>query len=261
MNAGGVPPIVKRTYAEEVLAQAAAVLGDVRADEDDREDAARVIQAILVRACPSEADLADLLTVLGRALHVHLAVRRVLGEVQRLKPSAVVERAGRGVGRLMDRAHRDGDHEVLCELILVVLEDERWHKWLRDEWGKAAVTWAVNRLPNRYPVVLLVSGWVHAFGLVPGWLGEIAEAHPDLVTSPRLPRESRWILHRAAPTVVGWKNLASENGWTPLVGPALFGHEADVAVETLQQAIGESTDEAARLRLRVWLHELTGEMP
>lgn len=250
------------TFAKRILAIAIATLGDTRADEDDREHAALVIGTLLRNGCayPSEADVTDLFSALARACDVYLAVRRVLDGVQRLQPDAVVERTGRGVERLMARAHRDGDHEALCELLLVTLEDERWSRLLRDEWGKAAVTWAVNRLPARkYPAVLLVSGWVHAFGIVPRWMSEVAEAHPDLVTSPCLPRETRWTLHRAAPTVFGWRSLASALGWTPVIEPALFAGEADVAVETLEQAIGETVDETARLRLRLWLRELTGQ--
>lgn len=247
------------TFAEETLARAVAVLGDERGDEADREDAGLVIQAILVQACPSEADLTDLLVALSRALDVHLAIRRVLGAVQRLKPPAVVERAGSGVERLMDRAHRDGEHEALAELLLVALEDERWSRFLRGEWGKAAVSWAVNGLPARkYPTALLIGGWLHAIGRLPPGLRELVEEHPDLVTSAVLPRETRWQLHRAAPTVAGWRSFACALGWMPVIEPALFGHEADVAAETLQQAIGESIEESARLRLRLWLRELTG---
>lgn len=251
-----------RTFAEDVLARAVAVLGDVRADEENREDAARVIQAILVQACPTEADLANLLSALGRALHVELAIRRVLVEVQRLQPAHVVERAGRGVEVVMGRAHRDGNHEALAELLLVALEEERWSRVLRDEWGKAAVTWAVNQLPARkYPAVLLIGGWLHAFGHVPVWLREIADAHPDLVTSNVLPPATRWQLHTAAPTVAGWHHLAGVRGIPTTVAPALFGDKADVAVDTLHQAIGETTDEGARLRLLTWFRELAGEVP
>lgn len=249
-----------RTFAEDVLARAVAVLGDVRAADDDREDAGRVIQAILLRAHPTEADLADLIGALGKALHVDLAVRRVLGEVQRLQPPQVVERAGRGVQRLMAQSFHDGNHEALAELLLVTLEEARWLHIVRDEWGKAATTWAANGLPGRkYPLAPLVSGWLHAFGKVPTWLGEIAEAHLDLISSSLLPRETRWQLHRAAPSVHGWRSLVSGLGWTPVIEPTLFDHEADVAVETLRQAIGESTDEATRLRLCLWFRELTGE--
>ncbi|MBX3232004.1 MAG: hypothetical protein KIT84_20190 [Labilithrix sp.] len=88
---------------------------------------------------------------------------------------------------------------------------------------------------------------------------ELAEAHPDLISSSFLPRETRWQLHRAAPSVRGWHHLASENGWTPMVAPALFDHEADIATTTLEVAIGESTDGSARLRLRLWLREMTGQ--
>jgi len=252
-----------KTYAEQTLNRAVAVLGDVRADDQDREHAALVIGTLLRNACayPTEADLADLFSALGQGTNVYLAIRRVLDGVQRLRPDTVVEKAGRGVERLMDRAYRDGEYEALCELLLVVLEDERWKRLLRDEWGKAAVAWAINRLPNRYPLLLVVSGWINATGGVPRWMGEIAEAHPDLVTSPRLPREIRWTLHRAAPTVTGWKSLASALEWTPTIDPAPFGHEADIAMTTLEVAIGESTDESAKLRLRLWLGAMTGTTP
>lgn len=242
------------------MARAIVVLGDERADDDDREDAARVIQAILVQACPTEADLADLVTALGRALHVHLAIRRVLGEVQRLRPPQVVERAGYGVARLMAQSFRDGDHESLGELVLVVLEEQKWQPRIQQEWGKAAVTWAVNGLPARkYPAALLVGGWIHAFGKVPSWLQELAEAHSDLVTSTLLPSTTRWQLHCAAPTVAGWHHLAGVRGTPTTIEPALFGDVVDVAAETIEQAFGETVDESKRNILRQWLYELTGE--
>lgn len=256
-----VLPVVDRSYAEMTLARATAVLGNVRAEDEDREDAARVVQAILVRACPTEADLADVISALGRALHVHLAIRRVLGEIQRLRPPQVVDKAGRGVERLMAQAHQAGDHEALAELILVALEEPRWLPRIRDEWGKAATACAVNGLPARkYPVVLLIGGWLHSFGVVPDWMSEIAEVHPDLVTSGVLPAATRWQLHTAAPTVAGWHHLAGLHGAPPTIEPSLFGGVVDVAVKMLEQAIGENVDQAKRATLEAWFHELTGEV-
>lgn len=253
---------VDLTYAEKTLARAIVVLGDVHVPDDDREDAARVIQAVLVRACPSEVDLADLLSALGRALHVELVVRRVLGEVQRLRPDALVERAARGVERLMAQAHQSGDYEALAELLVVALEHERWARLLHDEWGKAAVTWAVSRLPDRkYPAALLIGGWLHAFGSVPSWMRELAQEHPALVTSTSLPSATRWTLHTAAPTVAGWHHLAGARGVPAAIEPAIFGDKADVAVETLTVALGENVDHVKRASLEAWLRELTGTMP
>lgn len=254
--------VVDRTYAEETLTRAIVVLGNERADDEDREDAARVIQAILVQACPTEAKLADLLAALGRALNVHLAIRRVLVEIQRLRPAHLVERAGRGVERLLGRVHRGGDHEALAELVLVAYEQPAWSPWLRDEWGKAALTWAINHVPERkYPAALLVGGWVRTFGRVPDWMGEIADEHPDVVTSAVLPRETRWQLHRAAPSVRGWKSLASALGWTPVLEPTLFADRLDAAVDTLEQAVGETADATRGFTLRRWLLELKGAQP
>lgn len=253
---------VDPTYAEVTLSRAIVVLGDVHAPDDDREDAARVVQAVLARACPNEATLADLLSALGKALHVYLAIRRVLGEIQRLRPDTVVERAGSGIERLMAQAYQGGDHEALAELLLVALEDERWARLSRDDWGKAAVSWAMTRLPDgKYPAALLIAGWLHLRGEVPPWLGELAEEHPDLVTSRSLPSSTRWTLHTAAPTVAGWHHLAGARGVPAAIEPALFGDRADVAVETLMVALGENVDQVKKAALKAWLHELTGTMP
>ena len=133
---------------------------------------------------------------------------------------------------------------------------------IHDEWGKAATTWAINRLPEgKYPASLLISGWVHVLGRVPSWMTELAQEHPELVTSTLLPPATRWRLHAASPTVAGWHHLAGVRGTPTTIEPALFRHTADVAVQTLEQALGESTDDAKRLVLRRWLYELTGVTP
>ena len=257
-----VPPVVDRTFAEEMLARAIAVLGDVHAPDDERNDAALVIGTILRRACPTEADLAEVISALGRALHIDLAVRRVLGEVQRLRPGTVVERAGRGVEWLMAQAYQDDDHEALAELVLVALEDGRWARLLRDEWGEAAVTWAISRLPDgKYPAALLISGWLHAFGRVPSWMRELVEEHPDLVASNVLPQTTRWQLHTMSPTVAGWHHLAGTRGVPQTIEASSFGDRLAIAVETLERARGEAADVTKRSILLRWFYELTGTNP
>lgn len=256
-----VLPRVDRTFAERTFAVATVTLGDERADEDEREDAALIIGTLLRNGCLclTEAELADLFCALTGALDVYLAVRRVLDGVRGLRPPQVVERAGYGVERLMDRAYRDGEHDALGKLVDAALDEPLWAPRVRDEWGKAAFIYAVNHVPEtKYRAAFLVSGWLHAFGRVPDWMAEIAEAYPDLVASTHVPREVRWRLHMAAPTVQGWKTLASALGRTPTIDPALFGHTVDVAVTTLEVAIGETADEKTKSVLRSWLHELTG---
>lgn len=246
------------TYAEETLARAVFVLGDVRADEDDREDAARVILILLRRAYPTERDIAEVIGALSRALDVDLAIRRVLGELQRLPP-VMVEKAGRGVERLMLHAFRDGRCGPLQELILVALEEPAWAVLIRDEWARTALADAINHLPEtKYPAVLLISGWLAVRGGIPGWMRELVEERPDLVSSTLLPPATRWQLHRAAPTVTGWKALASVRGPGTTLEPSMFGGQCDVAVATLEQALGETVDDAGLGVLRGWLHELTG---
>jgi hypothetical protein len=244
------------------LRRAISVLGDTRADAEDREDAANVVRIMLPRARPTEADLADVISALERALHVSSAVRRVLMSIRSMSPVMTAVHAGHGVERIMARVHRDGDHEALAELLVATLDEHRWRGWIRDEWRKAAMTWATNRLPeSTYCAARIIEEWLCTHGVVPGWMAELAEAHPDLISSSFLSCEAKWRLHSAAPTVHGWRSRANENGWTPVVELALFGEQADIAMQTLRQAIGESTDEAARLRLHLWFRELTGTAP
>jgi len=79
-----------------------------------------------------------------------------------------------------------------------------------------------------------------------------------LVTTGLLPIATRWHLHRAAPTVAGWRALASARGPCPEVDAALFASRADIAVETLEQAIGETPDESRTVTLARWLLALRG---
>jgi len=176
-------------------------LGDVHAEGDDREDAARVIQVLLLRAHPTEADLADIIRALSRALGVHLAIRRVLGELQRLRP-AEVEKVARSVEHLIDHALRERHDDALYQLVLISLEEPAWASRIRDEWGKAALVSVFERLPgSKYPVALLVGGWMCARGDVPEWMRELVENRPDLIASSVLPPATRWQLHRASPSV------------------------------------------------------------
>lgn len=241
--------------------RATAVLGDVRAADDDREDAARLIQNILLRAHPTERQLADLITALSRALDVHLALHRVLGELQRLRP-AEVDRVAGGLERMMRKAFRADRGDVLCTLIVAALDVPPWSARIRDRWAEAAFRHAVNDLPNsKYPAAFLVSGWISAHGVVPEWMRTVVEERPDVVASTGLPLATLWQLHTAVPSVAAWKALAESHRTKPVLEPAQFANQLDIAVETLEQAIGETSDVAANAVLRQWLHELTCVTP
>ncbi len=252
---------MKQTYAAVNLAHAIRVLGDVHAEGDDRENAARVIQVLLLRAHPTEADLADIIRALSRALGVHLAIRRVLGELQRLR-SAEVEKVARSLEHLVVHALQEGHDDALYQLVLITLEEPAWASRIRDECGKAVLVAVIERLPgSKYPVALLVGGWLCARGDVPEWMRELVENRPHLITSSVLPPATRWQLHRASPSVAGWRSLADLRGEKPVLEASSFGPGLDVAVDILQQAVGETPDEARKSVLGRWLHELTGSVP
>jgi hypothetical protein len=254
-----VPRIV--FFAEETLVRATVVLGDVGADEYDREDAARVIQTILLRAHPTERQLADVITALSRALDVHLALHRVLDELRRLRP-AEVDRVGGGLERMMMQAFRARRGDVLCKLIVAAIDVPPWSARVRDKWAEAAFRHAVNDLPNsKYGATFLVSGWISTHGMVPQWMRTVIEERPDVVASSGLPLATRWQLHYAVPSVAAWKALAESHRTKPVLEPAKFANQLEVAVETLTQAIGETSDAAANAVLRHWHHELAGVAP
>lgn len=258
---GDVARIMVQAYAEETLVRATIVLGDVRADEDDREDAARVIQAILLRAHPTERQLAEIITALSRALDVHLAVHRVLGELRQLRP-AEVDRVGGGLERMMRQAFRADRGDDLCKLIIAAIDVPEWFRRIRGKWAEAAFRHAVNDLPNsKYPAAFLVSGWISTYGVVPEWMRTVVEERPDVVASTGLPLATRWQLHHAVPSVAAWKALAESRRTKPVLEPAEFANQLDIAVETLTQAIGETSDAATNAVLGRWRHELTGETP
>lgn len=241
--------------------RATAVLGDVRAADDDREDAARVIQATVLRAHPTERQLADVITALSRALDVHLALHRVLGELQRLRP-AEVDRVGGGLERMMRQAFRADRGDVLCRLIVAALDVPPWAARVQGKWAEAAFRHAVNDLPNsKYAATFVVSGWISTYGMTPEWMRTVIEERPDVVASTGLPLATRWQLHYAVPSVAAWKALAASHRRKPVLEPANFANQLDVAVETLTQAIGETSDAAANAALRLWLRELTGVTP
>lgn len=247
-----------QSFAEETLARALAILGDARCDEDERADAACVLQVILRRVYPTEAEISDVMRALSTALDVPLAARWVLGGLVSLRPP-VVGRLAQGIERLLEREYVAGRLENLAEVILVVLDEPVWAAVVREQWIHAAVADALQRLPeSKTLIALLVGGWILARGDELGWVADLVEEHATLVTTGLLPIATRWHLHRAAPTVAGWRALSSARGPCPELDAALYGSRADIAVETLELAIGQTPDESRRITLARWLLALRG---
>jgi hypothetical protein len=253
--------VVATYLAEESLARAVAVLGDARRDHDEREDAACILQLVIRRMHPSEAALVDVFHALSRSLDVYLAPRWILGAISSLRPPVVEKLAG-GVERLLQREYLAGRFDILADVLLVVLDEPIWAARLREEWMRAAIAAALERLPeSKTTIALLIGGWVLARGEALEWIADLVEERPELVTTGMLPVATRWVLFRIRPHVAGWKSLAVARGPCPALDAAYFNHQASVAVDTLEAAIGQTPDDARRLTLARWLVAVRGSMP
>jgi hypothetical protein len=85
------------------------------------------------------------------------------------------------------------------------------------------------------------------------------ELRPELLLAAHLPSRWVWPLHLAAPTTRGWQLLAGHVLHAGhVIEVAAFGSELDVALETLDRALGEERRSAERLTLARWLAEIGG---
>lgn len=244
-------------FFEETLARAVEVLRDVRRDDDERADAACVLQVILRRMHPTEAEISDIMRALSTALAVPLAARWVLGGLSSQSPP-IVEKVAGGVERLLQREFMAGRCSTLQELLLVTLDEPVWAMRIRTEWMAAALAEAVGRLPEaKSTAALLIGGWLIARDEDLGWLVELVEERS--VTTGLLPVATRWHLLRAAPSVAGWRALASARGPCPEPDAEHFGTRIKIARESLEQALAEAPDGSCRLTMARWLVALAGD--
>lgn len=261
MPSSAVAVPVTESFAEDALARALAVLADDRRDDDEREDAGCVVQLLLRRMQPSEAEIVDVFHALSRSLEVHLAARWILGALSSLRPPIVDKLAG-AVERLIEREYVEGRFDNLAEVLLVVLDEPIWTVRIREGWVRAAVVDAVERLPETKTVVaLLIGGWTLARSEDVGWMRDLAEERPQLVTDGRLPLATRWQLLRAAPTSAAWLSIASARGNCPDIDAEFFGPHLVAARESLRLALADAPDDSSKLALSRWAIALAESGP
>lgn len=239
-------------FAEEALARAIAVLGDEHREDAEREDAACVVQLLLRRMQPSEAEIVDAFHALSRSLEVHLAPRWILGALASLRPPVVDKLAG-AVERLLEREHVAGRFENLADVILVILDEPIWAVRIRAEWMRAAVAAALDRLPDsETTVALLIGGWALARSDDLGWIADLVDERPELVATCLLPVATRWLLLRAAPSPGAWLSVSSARGTCPNVDAEFFGPRLEAARESLARALADAPDDSSKLALSRW---------
>jgi len=253
-----VGPFVRRQ-----VAAALSVAAD-GASEGERGAAAKVVRALLgafLHDRLDEVQATDMANVMGRRLDEGQVVGHLLRAL--VVGSAAPEKLTVGIERLADRAAEGGARESLWHLVCAMLEGPAWRACVREGLAREALAVAVNP-PTSFTAIpeRLIRAWLDLHGSVPDWMADVVEQRPDLLSSPHMPSRWVWPLHAAAPTTTGWHLLAgSLNQKCQPLEAVVFGPELDVALETLDRALGEERDPARRIALAGWLAELGGPLP
>jgi hypothetical protein len=253
-----VEPFVRRQ-----VAAALSVAAD-GASEGERGAAAKVVRALVgafLHDRLDEVQATDIANVMGRRLDEAQVVGHLLRALVIGSPNP--EDLTVGIERLTDRAAEGQLRECLWHLVCGMLESPIWRTCVREEWAREALAVATNPPPS-FTVIpeRLIRAWLDLHGSVPAWMTEVVEQRPDMLLSPHMPSRWVWPLHAAAPTTRGWHLLAQSphHKCQPLEA-VVFGPELDVALETLDRALGEEADNARRIALAGWLAEVGGQEP
>jgi hypothetical protein len=163
------------------------------------------------------------------------------------------------VERLAARVHQERLGPTLLALVTVMQSTPEWCLRVKPAWLAQALELAmVERRSHAAAASLLYASLSEREPLAPE-IREVLERNPGLLGSAGLPPWLSWRIQRAAPTVRGWRVLAAKP-WrgNEVPSAASFGAEFDVAIETLEQAVGEQPKGAPRIILARWLVELRG---
>jgi hypothetical protein len=250
---------VRPSYAEETVARALRVLSDPHASVVDREQAAAVIGIVSRKAQLDERLASDLLNVAALWLADTQVVWLLLRTLEARSGHEGAEKLAPGVARLTARAYEEGLAASLLALVTMMKCTPEWSSMVKPGWLARALELAmVERRSHAAAASLLYASLSEREPLGPE-IREVIERNPTLLGSAGLPPWLSWRLHQAAPTVRGWRVLAAKP-WrgNEVPSAASFGGELDIAIETLEQAVGEQPKGAPRIVLARWLVELRG---
>jgi hypothetical protein len=246
---------LSRTYARRAFEDGLAVIRDLRSSEIDRRDAAWTLQHVARCGISVDERLAtDLLNAIAQRLE-ESAVVHFLSQVL-LRRCPHVGAITPGLMRLCDRASRAHLPKTLGALVTNAFEIRACRRALDDDWVRQV---AVGRLADGQTPASMLARWVVERTVVPGWIASMVHDHPALVLDRGLSSFRRWGVHRAVPTVQGWRILASEEGERDHeTNQREFGTAIDVAVSTLERAIEIEPEGANRVTLARWRVGLDG---
>jgi hypothetical protein len=209
----------------------------------------------------NEAVLSDLV----RAAERWLARPKIVGAIFRaLRTRTTPRRAADlalGVERLAARAFEQKLTTSLSVVVRSMQDEPAWCSRVSPAWFAIALENAITR--KAVPLIeSLLYGWVRSGrDAEPGpELRECVERNPQIFTSTMtLAPFLCWRLQQVVPTTAGWRALAADRSRAGDVPSAeLFGSELDLAIETLEVALGEEAEGARRVILAGWFAALGG---
>jgi hypothetical protein len=204
-----------------------------------------------------EALITDVLNVARARLDDLELVRVLLTVLRNNYPGD--ERLGLSVARLAYRPYLHGPRSELRAIILqVALDDSMWLAAMRESWTHEAIGRALDS-GDEAAAATITAKWLDLLEAPSPRIPAFLHQRPSLITAEGLTAVHRWILHQTAPTVAGWRFLASTDGTRDQhVTREALAISIDVGIETLRQAIAEESDEQARALLTGWLSRLIG---
>jgi hypothetical protein len=246
-------------FYSRLLATCLAEAADSAAPEDGRVLAARVAGWVLRTLGANELAHAEaagaVLTSIGQPA-VTEPLLRALGRSARGDPrlAVVFERVG-------SEAWAARDFGTAGTVVLLMLAHDSWAQAVPERWLESITdAWLFGSQPDSRRLARLVEHLVRR-GPVPPWLRERVTTFPKSFLALDLSPGCRRELHRAAPSVEGWRSFATTPPWVELPlswEPAEFAEALPQAIATLQQALGEQPRDRTSVVLARWLVELAG---
>ena len=242
-------------YAQRCFAGTLAMLLDGSLSPPEREHAAFVARYVARHVIFDERLATDVMRVIAIRLEEPSVVNALVHVLRRCADRG---KLAAGLQRLAFAARQDGHWEAFVIITYEMQEIREWRSHITDDWFAECMHHVV-RQERLWIAAGLVSNRLQGHDIVPDHLRDLVQQYPALLGIRPLASSEAWQLHQACPTPQGWRVLATEPTRRDYVAaPGEFGSELDVAIETLEAAIGKEDVSQTRTILTRWLHELGG---
>lgn len=243
------------SYAPQVFAEALGRIGRRELGAIEREQASAILRFIARYVPLDERVVTDVMNVLSGQLSDDRVVCNLVYAVRR---SSCAMKLASGLHRLASRAHRERHWASFVTIVSAMQETRAWRDHVTEGFFVDAVEHAVGQ-DRWWLAANLIHHRLHEVEDVPVGVGDVLEAHPRLLQERPVTASQAWRLHRARPTPRGWQVLATTPTTSDcVVSPSAFRSELDVAIDTLEAALGSEPEGARRVTLARWLAELRG---